>query len=106
VIPQDVIVILELPEAAVSALREFVSGILFERFDERHGVAAVFRADGEDVNVVRHHAIRVNEKIPSVCVLAEAGYEPLRDAWVSAEAAAMVETQRNEIDLASEITGR
>ena len=97
------IVILELPEPAVGALRKFVRGILLIRFDKGHGIAVVFRPDGENVRVIRHDAVCMNEKIPFVCVLAELSDQPLRDAGVLAESPAIVEAKREEIFATAEV---
>lgn len=50
------------------------------------------------MNVVRHHAIGVNEKFACAGVLSKFGNDPARNSRVGSEPGPMVETQCDEVD--------
>ena len=58
------------------------------------------------MDVIRHDAIGVDEKFVIRGVFAELVDDPLRDAWVCAEAAAILEAERDEVEMAAAIMCR
>ena len=66
------IVIFELPEAALGPPGELDGSILLKGFDEFDEIACARRAFRQHVHMVRHHAIRVKEKVAGGGVFLEA----------------------------------
>jgi hypothetical protein len=59
------------------------------------------------MHVVRHDAVRMDEKRANAGVFSQAGDEPRRDARVCAEATAIMEAARDEIHgSAARVAGR
>src|SRR5260370_6150138 len=59
---QDVIIIVRLPKAAANFLLIVKGGLLFEQRNESDEITSVDHALHQEVNVVRHYAIGVNDE--------------------------------------------
>lgn len=97
------IVILKLPQLAMHPAGEFLRGSLFERHDEFEHAAGFRRTTHEDVDVVRHDAVGVDEKLAARSARAEFVNDPARDAAIGSEAATVVEAERHKVGLSSDI---
>ncbi len=78
-------------------------GFLFEGFDELCQVAFVRGASHEQMQVVRHNAVSVDEERAKAGMFMQAGDQPVSEARVCTEAAAIMEAERNEIHRAAAI---
>ncbi len=78
-------------------------GFLLKRFDEFDQVTFVCGAYREEMHVVRHDAIRVDKKRAKRGVFSQAGDEPRGKAWICAEAATIMEAERDKIRIATTI---
>jgi len=85
------------------ALSECSSGFLFEGFDELDQIAFVRRRCRQNMNVVRHEAIGVNEKSAGGGVFSQAACQPRSQGRVRSEAPALMKTERNEIEISAAI---
>jgi len=79
-------------------------GFLLEGFHEFDQIAFLRGPNGQQMYVVRHDAVRVDEKRASASVFSQAGDEPGGEARVCAEAVAIMEAERDEIHAAPAIT--
>jgi hypothetical protein len=96
-VPKDVIVILELPEPLLSPPFELKCGVLFERIDKSQQIAVFLCAFRQQVEVIWHHAVRVNEELFSICMMTQALEQPANQNSVRPEQAPAVKTQRHKI---------
>ena len=60
--PQQMIVVARLPEASADSLLIEVAGALFEVGDEPRQLAGLTGGFGENVNVIGHHAVGVQNE--------------------------------------------
>lgn len=74
--PQNTVVVFELPETTMCASGEVDARFLLEGFDEFDQVAFVGRADREEMDVIRHDTICMDEKRAKAGVFFEVGDEP------------------------------
>ena len=87
---QDAVVILDLPEASTASARKLNPSRLLERLDKFRQIARIVRPRSKQMHMIRHHAIRVDEKSTARGVLAQQDDEPSRkprlravsDAWL------------------------
>ena len=73
---QDTLVVFELPEMTMCASGELYARVLLEGFDEFDQVAFVRCTCGEQMHVVRHDAICMDEKRAKAGMFSQAGDEP------------------------------
>lgn len=85
------------------ALSECSSGFLFEGFDEFDQIAFVGCRGGQNMRVVRHEAISVNEKSAGGGMFSQATGQPRSQGRVRSEAPALMETECNEIEISTAI---
>jgi len=88
------------------ALSECGSGFLFKRFDELDEIAFVGRRGRQNMRVVGHEAIGVNEKSAGGGVFSQAACQPRSQGRVRTEAPALMETECNEIEISTAISRR
>jgi len=83
------------------ALSECGSGFLFEGFDEFDQIAFILRR--QNMHVVRHEAIGVNEKSAGGGIFLPATGQPRSQGRVRSEAPALMETERDEIEISAAV---
>jgi len=86
------------------ASRECDCGVLFERLYEFDQVAFVRCASREEMHVVGHNAVGVDEKRASIRVFSKTNDDPGGEPRIRAEAATIRKTQRNEKKTSAAIT--
>lgn len=97
VIPDDVIEPSGLPQRRRVPLRVPASGPLFRVFDEPGQVRVARRAGQNEVQVVRHVAVREKLKRPSACTVAESSIRFGDDSRVPESLASRKGAERKEI---------
>ena len=78
-------------------------GFLLEGFDEFGQVARICGPNRQQMHVVWHDAVRVDEKRANAGMFSQAGDEPGREARACAEAAAIMEAERDEIQASAAV---
>jgi len=82
---------------------EFGGGFLLERFNELDQIARFRCTDRQDVDVVRHNAIGVNEETAGSGMRSKLVDDPARYASIRTESTPTVEAESDEIELAPHI---
>ncbi len=86
------------------ASRKCDCGVLFERLYEFDQIALILRASREEVHVVGHNAVGVDEERASIRVFSKTCGDPGRESRIRAEAATIRKAQRNEKETSAAIT--
>lgn len=85
------------------AAREFMGSLLFEGFDERHQIAFIGGRGRQDVQVIGHDAIGMDEESTGDRMSLEVRDEPGSHVTVGAETAAGFKAKSQEIGFSTEI---
>src|SRR5579863_1134037 len=85
------------------ASRKFDPGFLLERLYELDEVAFIIRSGGEEVYVVRHDAVGMNQEFARFGAFSKTGNDPSNKARIDAEGSAAGETEREKIKAAAKI---
>ena len=79
------VVIFDLPKAATCLARKLNRRFLFERLDKFHKIACFRRSSRQNMQVIRHHTICVDEKLTSRSVFSQPLDNQSCNAWVRAK---------------------
>ncbi len=104
--PQYVIVITHLPEPLAMSFFEFIGRALFEPIDKLHEIGGVRQTLTEKMNMVGHHAISMQRKIPLRGRFHEMTEQPFAPGPISEKNRAPLGTNGNEIMLATAVVFR
>ena len=100
---KNVVVVAHFPERLAAKPSKFESGTLLEKTDKLAEIGTVVRAFGEEVDVVRHDAIRVQEKGMAGGAFVQDFHDGKCERRRSEELVATVAADGDEVDLAAEI---